>query len=183
MTTTRIEGRRDDDRITFDGRALVFASRMTPVIRLLALVFTIPFLALLPVYIREAPFSDWHTLSGPMLLITLFFRLLPLLLFCAGLYFTFWHPNKTIRLDPDSKTAKLTLWAPLRRVNRTYPLQDMKIAHVALEADYPAYDEPHVMLKFPDGRRLRMECFYDDDETRFWVGEITARISDASEAV
>ncbi|TDQ53510.1 hypothetical protein [Phaeovulum veldkampii] len=169
------------DGLRFEGSAIVFTSVMTPTIRLLTASFAIPFLALLPSYIWSVPASDASTSSTPMILITLFFRLIPVALFIAAVYLTLFHGSTRLRLDPERQSAEFTARAPLRKIAKTYPLQEVKIAYVALEVDHPVYDEPHVVLKFPDGRKLRMECFYDDRETETWVAAIRALIAPLGE--
>ena len=165
------------DGLSFDGKAIIFTSLMTPAIRLFTASFAIPLIALLPRYIRDVPASYAFASSAPMLLITLFFQVIPVALFIAGIYLSLFHGSIRLRLDPERQSAELTSRAPLRTVTRAYPLQEVKIAYVALEADHPVYDEPHVMLKFPDGRKLRLECFYDDRETETWVAAIRALIA------
>lgn len=170
------------DSLRFEGNAIVFTSVMTPAIRLLTASFAIPFFALLPSYIREVPASYAFTSSAPEILLTLFFQLLPVALFVAAVYLTLFLGSTRLCLDPDRQSAEFTSRAPLRKIAETYPLQEVKIAYVALEADHPAYDEPHVLLAFPDGRKLRMECFYDDRETEAWVAAIRALITPQDEA-
>ncbi|MCR8493417.1 hypothetical protein [Brucella anthropi] len=170
------------DSLRFDGNAIVFKSVMTPVIRLFTASFAIPFLALLPRYIRDLPESYALASSVPKILLTLFFQLLPVALFVAAVYLTLFFGSIRLRLDPDRQRAEFTSHAPLRKIAKTYPLQEVKIAYVALEVDHPAYDEPHVVLKFPDGRKLRMECFYDDRETETWVAAIRALITPRDQA-
>ncbi|MDS1137235.1 hypothetical protein [Nitratireductor indicus] len=103
---------------------------------------------------------------------TLGFLLLPLAFSGFLLGMALFGSSTRLRLDPGAGEAVLERKAPFRRRLTRYALGDVRIFKVELEADYPAYDAAIVTLRMPDGRKVRLEGFWRDDDAKYWVEQI-----------
>ncbi|WP_226549906.1 hypothetical protein [Celeribacter naphthalenivorans] len=161
------------DRIAFDGDAIVYCSRFPFWLRPLAALGAIPAIWGVLYYIGALRQTDWSDPPwGDILLGTLLFLMLPLLV--GGIFIgaaLFGH-SVDLRLDPVAGEAVLRRKRPFRNRVWRYPLGDVVIAKVELTADHPAYDTPVVVLRMPDGRRVRMGSFFRDQDAKTWVAQM-----------
>ena len=85
-----------------------------------------------------------------------------------------------LRLDSRSREATLQRKSLFRNNITRYPLAALQIFKVELEADYPTYDGAIVTLRMPDGVKVKIGCFFRDEEAKYWVKQIRKCIDAAS---
>ena len=138
----------------------------------------IPFILL---YLDSARSVNW---ADPPVFEVIFstfgFLIFPLCFSGLILWFALLGASVELRLDSRSREATLQRKSLLRNNNTRYPLAALQIFKVELEADYPTYDGAIVTLRMPDGVKVKIGCFFRDEEAKYWVEQIRKCIDAAS---
>ncbi|QSX31991.1 hypothetical protein JYB87_09305 [Shewanella avicenniae] len=130
----------------------------------------IPFVFL---YVDSASSVNW--VEPPVFKVifaTFGFLILPICFSGLILWFVLFGASVSLTLDSKSRVATLQRKSLFRNKIARYPLADLKIFKVELEADYPTYDAAIVTLRMPDGLKVTIGCFFRDEEAKFWVEQI-----------
>lgn len=168
------------DGIATDGEAIVYHNRLPVWLRLGVAVFgLLPALPFLAYFMRGWQQVDWANPPpvASMLASVIGFFVIPLLFATVALAFALLGRALQLRLDPRTGEAVLRRKGLFgMRVTR-YPLRAVEIADIRLQAEYPAYEAPHVVLRMPDGRQVDMGCFVWDERAKDWCDRIRRLLS------
>lgn len=174
------QNRRNAQGMAREGRALIFRNPISGRLRLLiGGWFSFLCGAFIAIFITQWQKIDWLTRPHWYELGVgfFFFLLLPLSIWIGALWYALFARSTELRLDPDSKKAVLRrkgLWGA--RVAR-YPLGSVDIVQVTLMAENPAYEEPKVVLRMPDGVKVELTYFAEDGQAKDSVAQIRQIIS------
>ena len=165
--------RKVKEGIAFEGDAITYRSDFPLWLRFFLLPWVPICLPFISLYVQNSKGIDWANppVAG-MIFGTLGFLLVPLAFSAFLLGMALFGSSTRLRLDPGAGEAVLERKAPFRRRLTRYALGDVRIFKVELEADYPAYDAAIVTLRMPDGRKVRLEGFWRDDDAKYWVEQI-----------
>lgn len=165
--------------LRFDGPAIVYHTRLSPLFRPLAVLFGIvPPAALVGHYVVMARGVDWATppAAWEIALATLGFLILPLAFGAFLLTIAVVGEDEHLRLDPATGTAELLRWSPLRRRRTVLPLAEVRLGKVVLLAHDIATEYPSITLTLGSRDRITLAGFLRDDEARDWARRIEAMI-------
>ena len=132
-------------------------------------------------YLDSARSVDWADLPVfEVIFATFGFLIFPLCFSGLILWFVLFGASVDLRLDSRSREATLQRKSLFRNNITRYPLAALQIFKVELEADYPTYDAAIVTLRMPDGVKVKIGCFFRDEEAKYWVEKIRKCIDAAS---
>lgn len=132
-------------------------------------------------YLDSARSVDWADLPVfEVIFATFGFLIFPLCFSGLILWFVLFGASVDLRLDSRSREATLQRKSLFRNNITRYPLAALQIFKVELEADYPTYDAAIVTLRMPDGVKVKIGCFFRDEDAKYWVKQIRKCIDAAS---
>lgn len=165
--------------LRFDGPAIVYHTRLSPLLRPLAVFFAIvPSAAFVGYYVVMARGLDWANppAGWEIALTTLGFLILPLVFGAFLLTIAAFGENQHLRLDPATGTAELLRWSPLHRRRTVLPLAEVRLGRIVLLAHDPANENPAITLWLGPRDKITLAGFLRDDEARDWARRIEAVI-------
>lgn len=179
MKHFRLKRKKTND-ITLDGKAIAFCNQQPGWLRLLVAVwFSFISGVFITVFIIQWRQIDWTNRPYwyELLLGTFFFFIFPLLMWIGAICYALFAKSIDLRLDPGSGQAILNRKNLFGMQLTRYPLSKVEIASIKLQAENPAYDESKFVLRMPDGTKIEMNCFEDDEEAKAWIMRIRRVIS------
>lgn len=179
----RVFSRKAEETITSDENGICYERQFPLWLRIFLMPWALLCLPFLFLYWDSAQSVDWANppIAGAVFA-TICFVILPLGFSGLILGLALFGVAVDLRLDARSGETALRRKSPLRNRVTRYPLAALQIAKVELQADHPAYDAAIVTLKMPDGVKVKMGCFFRDEDAKFWVAQIRKTIDAAPKA-
>lgn len=137
----------------------------------------VPFIHL---YLEHVRLVDWA--SPPVfetIFATLGFLVVPLSFSGMVLWFALFGDAVDLALNARTCEVILLRRSPFRNRLTCYPLSNLQIYKIALEAN-TAYDSAIVTMRMPDGVKVKIRSFYRDEEALSLVQHVEKLITNAS---
>ncbi|WP_298494876.1 hypothetical protein [uncultured Maritimibacter sp.] len=169
----------DRDGLGHDGLAIVYRSTMPTGLRAIIALFGLLPPAVMIGYgismLRQpdaaGPPVTWHLFVGVAA-----FIVFPAVLGAVFLLLATFSESQTMRLDPTTGRVRLCRCTLLSARIHEGLLSAVAVDRLRLKSDHAFMDSDDIelTLRLPDGFRLAIKGFYDDDAARLWAERIRA---------
>lgn len=162
-----------DQHISGDANGIRFEDRFPGWLRLVLLPWTPLCLPLIALYWQNARATDWANppIMG-ILVSTTVFVILPLGFSALLLGVALLGRSTELSLDARAGEAVLVRKSLLQKRVMHFPLAQVEIVKIELQAYHPANETALVVLRMPNGAKVGMTCFFRDEDAQFWAAKI-----------